>query len=551
MKISDRVRNMIRSWLRIEPAQSAQITINERLDFVGNAIKNSIWYRGKSEELTQLYRQIPSDNTTFWRASSTTGMEIRKIHTGLPKLIVDELTSVVMADMQDIDIPTEYADIWKNIEKENNFKQLVSDALKKTLYIGDGAFKISVDSDISDYPIIEFVSGDRVEYIYQRGRLCEVIFNTTYVYNHKEYLLKEYYGRGCVNCRLFYNDKEVALNTIPQTATLKTVTYDGNWIMAVPLKIYTSDYYEGRGQSIFDGGRTESFDALDEAWSQWMYAVRRSRPKEYLPPNMIPKDPRTGKDLMPNAFDNVYISTEGDMSENSKNDIKLVQPVVPHESYLSTYITALDLCLQGLISPSTLGIDTKKLDNAEAQREKEKTTLYTRNQIISVLQEVLPTLIDVAIKVYNTACEQPTKDIEVDVTFGEYANPSFESQVETVGKARTQGIMSTEASVDELYGDTKDDEWKAVEVARLKAEQGVVAQNEPSVGSELPQQENTSSNTNLLNGAQISSLMNVIRMVKEESISRGEAISIITSTLGVSRENAESFIETNSETLVE
>lgn len=477
---------MIRSWLRIEPAQSSQITIDERLDFVGNAIKNSIWYRGKSEELTQLYRQIPSDNTTFWRASSTAGMEIRKIHTGLPKLIVDVLTSVVMADMQDIDISSEeYADIWENIEKENNFKQLVIDALKKTLYIGDGAFKISIDTSLTDYPIIEFISGDRVEYVYKRGRICEVIFNTVYVHNHKEYLLKDYYGRGYVNYKLFYNDKEVALNSIPQTETLKNITYNAVWLMAVPLKIYTSDYYEGRGQSIFDGGRTESFDALDEAWSQWMYAVRRSRPKEYLPPNMIPKDPNTGKNLTPNAFDNVYISTEGGMPEDGKSEIKLIQPVVPHESYLSTYITALDLCLQGLISPSTLGIDTKKLDNAEAQREKEKTTLYTRNHIISVLQQVLPILIDTAIKVYKTTNEQSTEDIEVDVTFGEYANPSFESQVETVGKGRTQGIMSVEACVDELYGDTKDDEWKSAEIARIKAEMGVVTGDEPAVNTDM------------------------------------------------------------------
>lgn len=485
MKITEKVRNMIRSWLRIEPAQSSQITINETLDFYGNAIKNSIWYRGKSEELTQLYRQIPGDNTTFWRASSTSGMEIRKIHTGLPKLIVDVLTSVVMADMQDIEMPEQYADVWENIENENSFKQLVADALKKTLYIGDGAFKISIDTDISQYPIIEFVSGDKVEYVYKRGRLCEVIFNITYVHNHKEYLLKEYYGRGYVNYSLFYNNKEINLDSIPQTADLNKVIYDEDWIMAVPLKIYASDYYEGRGQSIFDGGRTESFDALDEAWSQWMYAVRRSRPKEYLPPSMIPKNPYTGENLTPNAFDNVFISTEGDMAEDGKNEIKLIQPTVPHESYLSTYITALDLCLQGLISPSTLGIDTKKLDNAEAQREKEKTTLYTRNQIINVLQEVLPQLIDMVIKVYSTSLEEPTTDIEVDVTFGEYANPSFESQVETVGKARMQRIMSVEACVDELYGDTKDDEWKQAEVARIKSEQGVVAQDEPAVNLDM------------------------------------------------------------------
>ena len=58
------------------------------------------------------------------------------------------------------------------------------------------------------------------------------------------------------------------------------------------------------------------------------------------------------------------------------------------------------------------------------------------------------------------------------------------SQVETVGKAKTQGIMSVEASVDELYGDTKDEEWKKEEVARLKAEQGIAEEEEPALNLE-------------------------------------------------------------------
>ena len=61
-------------------------------------------------------------------------------------------------------------------------------------------------------------------------------------------------------------------------------------------------------------------------------------------------------------------------------------------------MTALDLCLQGIISPSTLGIDVKKLDNAEAQREKEKATLYTRNAIVEALQEELPEVISFCIR---------------------------------------------------------------------------------------------------------------------------------------------------------
>ena len=74
-----------------------------------------------------------------------------------------------------------------------------------------------------------------------------------------------------------------------------------------------------------------------------------------------------------------------------------------------------------------------------------------------------------------------SEPVELDVSFGEYANPSFESQVETVGKGKTQGIMSIEACVEELYKDNKDDEWKKEEVARLKAEQGITEMEEPGI----------------------------------------------------------------------
>ena len=46
--------------------------------------------------------------------------------------------------------------------------------------------------------------------------------------------------------------------------------------------------------------------------------------------------------------------------------------------------------------------------------------------------------------------------------------------------------MSIEASIDELYGDSRDDEWKKEEVERLKAEQGIVTgMEEPAVSMDL------------------------------------------------------------------
>lgn len=212
-----------------------------------------------------------------------------------------------------------------------------------------------------------------------------------------------------------------------------------------------------------------------------MDALRAGRAKTYVPECFIPKDPNSGKIIPPNPFDNRFIAGDSNMSETGKNVISTEQPAIPHESYLASYCTALDLCLQGIISPSTLGIDVKKLDNAEAQREKEKATLYTRNAIVEALQETLPKLVSTIINADNILHRRALEEVEVDIPFGEYANPSFESQVETVAKGKQGGIMSIEASVEELYGDSKDEMWKAEEVARLKAEQGIAEMEEPGV----------------------------------------------------------------------
>ena len=172
------------------------------------------------------------------------------------------------------------------------------------------------------------------------------------------------------------------------------------------------------------------------------------------------------------------------MREKGKNEVTGSPAAIPHDSYLASYVTALDLCLQGIISPSTLGIDVKKLDNAEAQREKEKTTLYTRAAIVEALQEQLPLLIEACINAEHVLRREALEEVNVTIPFGEYANPSFESQIETLAKARPGvAMMSIEAQIEELYGDSKDQSWKEEEVMRLKAEQGVAEMDDPAMGA--------------------------------------------------------------------
>lgn len=143
------------------------------------------------------------------------------------------------------------------------------------------------------------------------------------------------------------------------------------------------------------------------------------------------------------------------------------------------------MCLQGLVSPATLGIDVGKMSSADAQREKKDVTGNTRNTITAALEKVLPQLISATLKTYDNMQGKSPDDYEPIVSFGEYGAPDFGSRVETVGKASTYGVMSVETQVDELWGSSKDDEWKQEEVKRILHEKGIEQGDENAVADEV------------------------------------------------------------------
>lgn len=478
MRVKEVIKNMVMKMLNIQPAQDNTISIKEPLSHTGTVLRNRIWYRGDPSELDQFFKQTAADDvgkSRFWAAVPSADSSIRKFHSGLPGEIVDKLVDIIIADLDSIVLSEQ--ELWDEISTENKFNdELLGDAIKDTLVCGDGAFKLSIDTEISEYPLIEFYSGSDVSYTYNRGRLQEVIFHFFHSYKNKIYRLDEIYGKGFIDYKLYdNNEKEVPLSTVPDVSELSKITFAGSFIMAVPIRFYKSPKFKDRGNSILER-KSDNFDALDEVISQWIDAIRAGRVKNYIPEDLVPKNPTTGAAMRPNPFDNQFIKMAASMKEDAKDQIDQKQAEIDYLAFVQSYASTLDMCLQGIISPSTLGIDLKKTDNALAQREKEKTTLYTRGKILDVLNEVIPLLIDITLKVYDTMKNKsPGKYLEnITVTFGEYASPDFDSTVEVVGKAKSYGIMSLEQCINELYGDTWTDEEKALEVRRIKEGDSVV-----------------------------------------------------------------------------
>jgi hypothetical protein len=137
--LSNNIKRGIRSWLEMQPSSLLIIKIQETMDFELNAIRNRIWYRGDSNELEQLYNSVNeyADRYKFWTSRCTPGMEMRKIHIGLPGLIVPIISGIVLSDMNDFDFadPAQ-EELWKEIEKGNKFRKALERSLKEGVNVG-------------------------------------------------------------------------------------------------------------------------------------------------------------------------------------------------------------------------------------------------------------------------------------------------------------------------------------------------------------------------------------------------------------------------------
>jgi len=441
-----------------------------------------VWYSASSDELLNFYtdnmvRQFYKNpiynrnNKNYFWSLSVGEEKIKRTHSGVPRAIVDTLVNAIGYPK----ISTIKQFKLDEILKDNNFKVLTNQQqMPYTLVGGSGAFKIDINLKISKHPIITFYDAQKCDIVKSKGRVFAIVFKDYYSYNNKEYLLLDTRRvedfTSYVEYEL-YEVKEneqtkVPLSTLPELSRLQSFKINNyNHILAVPSEFFYDA--NGFGRSIFEG-KVDLFDDLDQCLSQSANTVRKSTPIEYYPADLLERNEKTGSAKVPARYDRTYVkgpvNRNGDGTE--MGEIKVTQPMLNFDQYTNEGLTILNMILTGVLSPATMGIDVSKKDNSDAQREKEKVTIMTRNNIIAQEQRIISELCNICLAVQEYI-DFPNKPIwsenDITVQFSTFANPSFESEIVILGQALGGSGMSPKLYVEKLYGDTLTQSEKAYE----------------------------------------------------------------------------------------
>lgn len=504
MSITDSIRNKLRDFLQItENSTITQLFVDSQMNHETEVGFNQILYRSDPYELQQAFKQLDAGMSCFWAAVPSKNRQIRKISTRMYPSIIDRHSDILVTGMNEPDFnnpddKTVFEDIFSDVN-EQSFNDIIKKLDTEVMVCGDAAVKVTIDTAVSPFPILEVVDGAHCEPKYKRNKLNEIVFYTEYIEKKKKYTLEETYGKGYINYHLYNQDgKEVDMGTVPELDGLQDITFNGDYIMAIFVKYWDSPKYKNRGRNLINN--YDAVDALDEIVSQWQDAVRRGRVNKYIPGNMIPRD-MNGNLLTPNAFDNDFIATAAGGQEGN-DKIETVQPDIQYDAYETTYVNRLqDLLMSGGMSPSTMGIDAKKYDdNATAQREREKITGWTRSQRIEKLSVIIPKLIDVVLRTYENMTGALVKGHKIEASFDEFASPNFEEVVEVLNKAVPGQKLISNRTVVEMIANAlnKDDKWEQEELAMIESESDTSYEDEDYFPN-IPDDDNPIKKTNSIN----------------------------------------------------
>lgn len=497
MTLMDRVKQRILKFLGMEHLD--ENPNSPRYQFISNAetVKKQhldeyrVWYVGDSDELNNFYlnREVSGNakepiynrnvKKYFWGLSQKE-CDVKKIHSGIPRAAICTLSNAIGSPIITSDL---YQNTIDKILRKNHFSVLLNQQARPlTLAEGWGAFKPVFNKAISDTVLIEYYEAQDVEFVVECGIIIGIIYKDYYNYQNRNYVLLETrridQEDAIVEYELYRLEKSnevrhVELEELPDLAKLPKEGYRIRGLkrlLGVPNRYFHDILNKEYGLSIL-AGKLDICDDMDMILSVESETEKNSGPVEYYPVDLLKRD-KNGQPKMPSIFGRKFVKKpvvpSADGGEDGKIDTSA--PDLNFDKYSMALIHKVQLFLSGMLSPATMGIDIAKKDNAEAQREKEKVTIMTRDNVIAAETECIKDLIELCLMLqeYMNTGSISLQEYDISVKYSEFANGSFETRSQILTPMWSQGAISDELFVEKLYGDGMSAREKEEEVAKIK-----------------------------------------------------------------------------------
>lgn len=464
--------------------------------------ENYLWYKGNSDYFMWFYTRGIVQNglynimnqylarnwLSYYWATSALEDGIKRTHSGLPRQTITFIDRAIGDPMFKLEDKAQEKQLEKII-KSNNALSTFSKQKRLDAVIGDGAFVVNIDSELSEHPILEYVDGRDCQFEFVGDKITAVIIFKRYEVNGEIYTCVErrtterkkqiikggFKTYAVIEYALFRNDSqrgfvECKLDEIEQTKGLQPRNvYDLPFMLAIPCMREIDDESK-RGVSMFRG-RLDIFDDLDQSLSMESNTLRASTPVEYLDENSLEHDD-DGKAIKPSVYGKQFITYKGSANYNEAS--KGITTVFYNIDYTKLSVESqenVSRALNGWISPASFGFDVSRKDNALAQREKEKITIQTlkdyKEYLIPIYEEVGKCLIACDNLMQNANYKYD--DIKVEVAFKDYATPSLSEKINTYKDAVKDGVMSVDRFIQECYGDESQESQDRERQAILKS----------------------------------------------------------------------------------
>ena len=421
--------------------------------------------------------QVPKYNKDSWLAMESKDMFMGQYIPGqafcyfglIPMIVQGKVNLVASAGFKCDSDDKAVADALNNIKEEANLQEKFVKGAYWESGIGDFAFRVCYDPELSDKPIIDVIEPQFLEVNYSHGVIKSYVVKEVSKEDADYVLCEIHYkntlGYVCVDYRYKVADKYIDMtddSLVKECESKFDFPRPKNQVF--PFRDFLIIFKKNANQNmLYKGergvpdiqGLVSIEDALTESISDLIDAIRKGGVKEYVSDELIPQDAE-GNDMRLNHFNKTIITTKGSSTPGESGKLwQVTQGDIKWEAYTRTIQNLMSVGINKAgLSPTTIGLTGLESINssAESQDAREKTSMRTREVALESWRVTLKELLNRYLQVKDYIQGKSIVDYSglINITFNEYTNPTLENITNVLAKQVQTGLKAQVTAIKEL-----------------------------------------------------------------------------------------------------